>query len=71
MLSFQITNSSRTIQVDFDDDGLSELIAALEELRVGNAGHVHLRSPSAGGSVLGDKTPWGETAVSEVILTLG
>jgi hypothetical protein len=71
MLSFQVTNSGKSIQVDCDSEGLEILIAALEEFKTKGLSHVHLRAPSAGGHVLSDKTPWGKEAVGEVIITLG
>lgn len=71
MLSFQVTDSGRGIQVDCDREGLAQLISTLERARAGELSHVHLRAPSAGGTLLSDKTPWGKEAVGEVILSLG
>ena len=71
MLSFEVTNSGKSIQVDCDSEGLGILIAALEEFKTKDLSHVHLRAPSAGGHVLSDKTPWGKEAVGEVIISLG
>jgi hypothetical protein len=68
MLSFQITNAGRTIQIDCDDAGISTLIDILAKLR---GSHVHLLAPSCGGNDLSDKTPFGEEAIGEVIVSHG
>jgi hypothetical protein len=65
MLSFQIKNESRTIEVNCDDAGIAQLVEVLMRLR-GSGNHVHLLSPSCGGNQLGEKTPDGEDAVGEV-----
>jgi hypothetical protein len=70
MLSFRVDNNKK-IQIDLDREGLRNLISVLEEYAARGTGHVHLRAPSAGGDVLTDKTPWGQEAVPEVIVTLG
>lgn len=70
MLSFSITDDSKSIQIYCDRSGLDGLIAELESLRSDKAGHIHL-SLSLGGSLLNDKTPFGEQAVAEVIVTTG
>ncbi len=69
MLSFQIIDSGKAIQVYCDDDGLDALISKLIDMKNKNIGHVHLRSPSAGGDVLNDKNPFGDDAVAEVIIS--
>lgn len=72
MLSFQIAESGKFIQVNCDAFGLDSLISALEKYRdTGGEGHLHLRAPSAGGSLLSDTTPYGKDAVCEVIVSLG
>jgi hypothetical protein len=70
VLSFQISNSGRTIVIDCDDAGISNLINFLNKLR-GSGSHVHLWGPSAGGKDLDETTPYGEAAVSEVIISHG
>jgi hypothetical protein len=70
MLSFQITNSGREIQIYCDEEGIASFIGSLEKLRSA-AGHVHLRTPSNGGRELSERNPWGEEAVGEVVITLG
>jgi hypothetical protein len=70
MLSFELANMGRAIQILADDEGLATLIAALQKVRSG-AGHLHLRSPSCGGRELSDKNPWGDDAIGEVIITSG
>ncbi len=71
MLSFQLTNEGKAIQVDCDKEGLASLISVLKEIEVSETGHVHLRAPSSGGKMLSDKTPWGSPAVGEVVISLG
>jgi hypothetical protein len=70
MLSFQVQNSGRTVQIHCDDDGICHLINALTKLR-GSGSHIHLWAPSCGGRDLADTTPFGETAVGEVIINHG
>lgn len=65
-LSFTSVADGAAIQVYCDEEGLNGLIANLEERE---AGHVHLRSPSNGGTVLNDQTPWGNEAIGEVVIT--
>jgi hypothetical protein len=50
MLSFEIVESGKAIQICADDDGLLLLRKALE--RVTSAGHVHLLSSANGGNEL-------------------
>ncbi len=71
MLSFQLTNEGKAIQIDCDTQGLVTLISVLKEAQEKEIGHVHLRAPSAGGKLLSDTTPWGKAAVGEVIISLG
>lgn len=71
MLSFQLVNENRAIQIDLDREGLEKLILILEKFRTEDSGHAHLRSPSAGGHFLSDKTPWGKDTVGEVIISFG
>jgi hypothetical protein len=68
MLSFQIINSGRTINVDCDAKGMAILLKALAQLVGDRASHVHLWTAAASGGQLSDKTPWGEDAVPEVII---
>jgi hypothetical protein len=69
MLSFEVTNGGRTIQIDCDSEGLATLIEALEKVR--STGHLHLRAPSIGGHDLSDTTPFGKPAVGDVSITTG
>ena len=71
MLSFQIINSGRGIQIYCDEEGMATFISSLEKLRSAAAGHVHLRTPSNGGGELSEQTPWGQGTVGEVIVTFG
>lgn len=70
MLSFQITNSGREIQIYCDEEGVAKLIASLEEIR-STGSHIHLCTPSNGGQELSEKTPWGGDAVGEVVISFG
>jgi len=67
MLSFELTESGKTIQICADDDGLALLRKALE--RVTGSGHLHLRTVANGGKELNDTNPWGQAAIGEVIIT--
>lgn len=67
MLSFEIIESGKAIQIYADDDGLLLLRQALE--RVTSAGHLHLRSSANGGTELNDANPWGQAAIGEVIIS--
>jgi hypothetical protein len=67
MLSFEMTESGKAIQIFADDEGLSLLQKALE--RVTSAGHLHLRSSANGGKGLSDVNPWGKPSIGEVIIT--
>lgn len=69
MLSFEIIESGKAIQICCDAEGLAILkkkIASLEKF-----GHVHLRSPRSGGNDLSETTPFGHPAIEEVIITGG
>jgi hypothetical protein len=68
MLSFQIINSGRGIQICCDNQGMATLIGALEKIRP-TGGHVHLCTPSNGGRELSEQTPQGEETIGEVIIT--
>jgi hypothetical protein len=68
MLSFQIDDSGRKINIDCDAKGMAILLRALAELVGARASHVHLWTASASGGVLNDKTPWGDAAIPEVII---
>jgi hypothetical protein len=67
MLSFEVIESGKAIQICADDEGLRVLRKALE--RVTSAGHLHLRTIANGGNELNDANPWGQAAVGEVIIT--
>jgi hypothetical protein len=70
MLSIEIIRDGRGIQLECDDAGIDALIKVLEKLR-GTGGHIHLRSPSAGGHDLSDLSPYGEIAISELVISNG
>jgi hypothetical protein len=65
MLCFQIVESGNAIQIYCDSKGVTALIAKLERVR--EQGHLHLRVPVD----LADQTPFGDPAVSEIIITTG
>ena len=67
MLSFEVIESGKAIQIYADDDGLLLLRNALE--RVTSAGHLHLRSIANGGKELDDANPWGQAAIGEAIIS--
>ncbi len=67
MLSFEVIESGKAIQICADDEGLSLLRKALEQ--VTSSGHLHLRSVANGGNELSDANPWGRAAIGEVIIT--
>jgi hypothetical protein len=69
MLSFEIVNDGKAIQICCDREGLETLVQALERAR--QLGHLHLRAPSAGGRALNDQTPSGDRAIGEVVITTG
>ena len=66
MLSFQIKDAE-TINIICDAEGMSVLLAALAKLIGERASHVHLRGGN-GNADLDLKTPFGEDAVSEVVI---
>jgi hypothetical protein len=68
MLSFQVDDSGRKINVDCDAKGMSILLGALAQLVGERASHIHLWTAAASGGVLNEKTPWGDEAVPEVII---
>lgn len=68
MLSFQIIQSGSAIQIYYDAAGMTTLVEALRR-GLSPAGHVHLRAPSSGGRALNETNPWGDPAVTEVIIT--
>jgi len=68
MLSFQIDDSGRKINVACDAKGMAILLGALAKLVGERASHVHLWTAAATGGVLSEKTPWGDEAVPEVII---
>jgi hypothetical protein len=67
VLSFQLTNSNKAIQIDCDEQGLRVLLDLLEKARA--QGHIHLWTPSNGGHELSEKTPFGEAAIGEVVIS--
>jgi hypothetical protein len=71
MLSFQLINQGRGIQVACDEQGIATLVEALKRIQP-TGGHIHLRTPPNGGKELNEMTPWGEKdTIGEVIITWG
>jgi hypothetical protein len=68
MLSFQLVNQGRGIQVLCDEQGVTTLVEALKKVQP-TGGHIHLRTPANGGTEPDEKSPWGEDTVGEVIIT--
>lgn len=68
MLSFEVAEHGKTIQVCCDAEGMKTLVSALERIRA-SGGHIHLCAPSCGGHELNDNTPWSTEAIGEVIFT--
>ena len=67
MLSFQIVNEGKAVQICCDHDGMSILLEKLAQL-IRDPDHVHLRSPASGGKDLSETTPFGEPALGNVII---
>jgi hypothetical protein len=67
MLSFEVIESGKAIQIFADDEGLALLQKALGQ--VTSAGHLHLRSIANGANELNEANPWGKAAIGEVIIT--
>lgn len=67
MLSFELANAGRAIEISCDEQGMAALIKALEKVR-SDGDHVHLLTPSNGGRELSEKNPWGKEAIGEVII---
>ncbi len=67
MVSVELVNEGRGIQIYCDNSGIDSLVAALEKVR--STGHLHLLTPSNGGRHLSEKTPWGQDTIGEVIIT--
>jgi hypothetical protein len=67
MLSFELVESGKAIQISADKEGLSLLRKALDQ--VSSAGHLHLLSAANGGKELNDITSLGKAAIGEVIIT--
>lgn len=67
MLSFDIVNEGRGIEISCDERGMTTLIQALERVRA-DGDHVHLLTRSNGGRELDEKNPWGKETIGEVII---
>jgi hypothetical protein len=57
MLSFQLANEGRAIEISLDEQGMAALIKALERVRA-DGDHIHLCTPSNDGHDLSEKNPW-------------
>lgn len=67
MLSFELANEGRAVEISCDEQGMTALIKALERVRA-KGDHIHLCTPSNGGRDLSEKNPWGGAAIGEVII---
>ncbi len=68
MLSFELENEGKAIQIHCDSAGMGTLLRALSTLIQERGGHVHLCGPSAGGNDLNEVSPFGTKAFQEVIV---
>jgi hypothetical protein len=69
MVSFQVINQGKGIQISGDEQGMATLVEALKKIQP-TGGHIHLRTPANGGKELDKMTPWGEEdTIGEVIIT--
>ena len=68
MLSFELTEDGKAIQIHCDSQGIGILLEKLSEQVRERGGHTHLRGPSAGGKDLNEISPFGVKAFSEVII---
>ena len=67
MLSFELANEGRAIQIFCDQQGLAAFIAAVEKARK-DGDHIHLRTPADSGRDLSATNPSGHRAIPEVVL---
>jgi hypothetical protein len=67
VLAFQLIKPHQ-ITIYCDRVGMATLRRALEVLEARRASHLHLWGPTIGGNELDEKTPFGDAAVSEVII---
>jgi hypothetical protein len=70
MLSFELANEGREIQICCDEEGMAILIRALNKVRA-EGDHVHLLTPECGayrGLELSGKNPSGQDTIPEVII---
>ena len=67
MLSFELSDSGKSITVYFDEKGAKIFNEALELAK--KNGHFHLLSPSCGGNELNEVNPFGKESIGEVILS--
>jgi hypothetical protein len=74
MLSFELAQHpgcKQHIQIYCDNDGLTSLIETLVKFQQSGDSHIPLCAPSAGGKMLSDKTPFGNEAIGEIVITIG
>ena len=64
MLSFELNDDGKAIQVHCDSEGMGILLEALAGLVKEGGGHVHLRA----GEKLSSVSPFGAEALGEVII---
>jgi hypothetical protein len=67
MLSFNLSNEGRAVEISCDAQGMALLIEMLERVRA-DGDHLHFRTLSNGGRELSEKNPWGKEAIGEVII---
>lgn len=68
MLSFEVVQDGAAIQICCDQHGMATLLGTLAQLVSQAPTHVHLRGPAAGGGELSATSPFGASALGEVII---
>lgn len=66
-LSVKIVQSGTAVEICFDRAGIDRLVERMHQAMT--EGHIHLWSPVMGGRDLDERTPWGDAALAELILT--
>jgi hypothetical protein len=67
MLSFEIVHQDTAIRISCDEEGMGNLIKALERVRA-DGDHIHLRMPADSSRNSNEKNPWGEKTIYDIIL---
>ena len=73
MLAFKLRDQNQAIEITCDDAGIDAHVGALTALQESGS-HIHLSAPHHGDdkfATLSSVTPWGDPAITEVIITTG